>query len=322
MPVYNGAKYLSEAIESILNQTFNDFEFLIIDDRSTDNSIEIIKSYKDRRIRLVENKQNLGQAETMNRGLGLADGRYVARMDQDDISLSSRLDKQVELMEKNPQIGVCGTWIKYTGYQNSILELETENDLIKIKLLTNQNLAHPTVIIRKSVLDEYSLKYDDQYSPAEDYDLWVRASKFCGFTNIPEPLVNYRLHENQGSEITGEHQSKIANRVRKRLIESVGVHIKNNDLLIHNTVFCGEDSDSLTINEVFRYLKRLQSSNRQKNLFEPIAFDEFIRSNWKRFIYKVDLTIRVKVFKQLFLPRASFWDAGDKLSFLFRLGQS
>ena len=319
MPVYNGEKYLCEAIESILNQTFTDFEFLIIDDASTDESVQIVKNYKDNRIHLIENDQNLGQAGTMNRGLHLARGKYIARMDQDDVSLSSRLRKQIDYMEHNFQVGVCGTWIKYIGYKDNVLNLETRDHLIKIRLLTNQSLAHPTVMIRKRVLDDYNLHYDGRYSPAEDYDLWVRMSEYCSFTNLPEPLVRYRLHQNQSSEIGAKRQSDSANRVRSRLIEDMGVHIKNNDLPIHNKVFCGEDSGSVTFGEVFSYLMRLHYANRQNNIFQPVAFDEFIKSNWVRFLADVDLRFRAKVFKQLFLPRASFWDLGDRFNYFLDL---
>ena len=316
MPVYNGARYLGEAIESILNQTYTNFEFLIIDDASTDDSVEIIKSYRDSRLRFVENSENLGQAETMNRGLRLALSQYIARMDQDDISLSLRLEKQVGFMENNPQVGVCGTWMKYIGYGNSVLELATKDDLIKIKLLTTQNLAHPTVMIRNSVLNEYNLRYNGEYSPAEDYDLWVRMSDYCSFANLPEPLVKYRLHENQGSKIAEKRQSGSSNRVRRRLIESMKVHLENNDLLIHNKVFCGEDTDSLTVGEVFSYLMRLHCANRQSNIFEPVAFDEFIRSNWERFIIDLNLRIRSKIPRFMFLPRTSFWNARDRVNLL------
>jgi len=322
MPVYHGSKFLDEAIESILNQTFTDFEFLIIDDESKDNSLDIIRSYDDERVRLVENKKNLGQASSLNKGIKLACGKYIARMDQDDISIPFRLQKQVEFMENNLQVGVCGTWIKYIGYKDDVLNLETKNHLIKLRLLTNQSLAHPTVMIRRSVLDDYNLKYDGRYSPAEDYDLWVRMSDYCSFANLPEPLVRYRLHENQGSEIGMKQQSDSANQVRSRLIESMGLHLQHGDLLIHNTVFCEEDPCSLTISEVFSYLMRLHYANQQNHVFQLVAFDEFIKSNWLRFMANVDLRIRVKGLKQLLVPRASFWGIGDRLTFLFRLAHS
>ena len=111
MPVYNGERYLREAIDSILNQTFKDFEFLIINDGSTDLSVEIIESYADKRISLAHNGQNLGLITTLNRGFDLACGEYIARMDCDDISLPDRLEKQVVFMDNHPEIGICGSWV-------------------------------------------------------------------------------------------------------------------------------------------------------------------------------------------------------------------
>ena len=112
MPVYNAEKYVAEAIDSILNQTFNDFEFLIINDGSTDNSLDIIKSYDDPRITIINNETNLGLSHTLNKGIELARGEYIIRMDADDISLSIRLEKQIEFMDSNQHIGICGSWIQ------------------------------------------------------------------------------------------------------------------------------------------------------------------------------------------------------------------
>ena len=174
MPVYNGSKYLDDAIKSILNQTFQNLEFVIIDDGSTDDSLNIIKSYNDNRIRLIENKANQGQSKTLNKGINLARGTYIARVDQDDISRSDRLEKQLEFMEKNSDIDVCGSWVELMGKQSDVLNLETRSEEIKISLLTNQNLAHPAVMIRKSTLIKHNLDYDPKFIIANDYDLWVR----------------------------------------------------------------------------------------------------------------------------------------------------
>ena len=115
MTVHNGEKHLSEAIDGILNQTFKDFEFLVIDDGSTDGSADIIQSYKDVRIRFISNGKNLSVPVSLNMGLNLARGEYIARMDCDDISLPQRLEKQVQFMDANPEVGVCGTWLETFG---------------------------------------------------------------------------------------------------------------------------------------------------------------------------------------------------------------
>ena len=286
MPVYNGAKYLNESIDSILNQTFSDFEVFIIDDASTDDSVKIIKSYDDNRIRLVENKKNLGQSETLNKGLRLAKGKYIARMDQDDISMPERLKKQMEFMDECPNIGVCGSWIQHFGKYDYLTPLELDDDSIKIKLLTNQNLAHPSVMIRKSTLVKYQLNYDPTFTVAMDYDLWVRMFEYCSFANLPDPLLKYRMHNNQNSKKSGEQNYAETSRVLTNLLKKMGFQLNDSELVIHNKIFNGIGIDSVTIVKAFRYLIRLRTSNLREKIFEPIAFNEFLKLNWRRIMFK------------------------------------
>ena len=285
MPVYNGAKYLNEAIDSILNQTFSDFEFLIIDDGSTDQSIDQIMLYDDPRIQLIKNKKNLGQSETLNKGLSLARGEYIARIDQDDISIPERLKKQLDFMENNSDVDVCGSWVQLMGKYNGIIELETQSEEIKISLLTNQNLAHPAVMIRKDTLVKYDLNYNPTFTIGNDYDLWVRMFDYCSFANLPEPLLKFRMHDNQYSKIIWEQNEVETNRILTNLLKKIGIHPDDSDLIIHKKLFTGYGIDSLFTGEVFNYLRRLRSSNRHENIFEPIAFNDFIKLKWRRFMF-------------------------------------
>ena len=285
MPVYNGATYLNEAIDSILNQTFSDFEFLIIDDGSTDQSIDQIMSYGDPRIQLIVNKNNVGQSGTLNKGLSLARGEYIARMDQDDISMPERLKKQLDFMENNTDIDVCGSWVQLMGKYNGIIELETKSEKIKMNLLTNQNLAHPAVMIRKSTLLKYELNYNSTLTIANDYDLWVRMFEYCSFANLPEPLLKFRMHDNQYSKILWEQNNAETNRILTNLLKKIGIQPDDSDLNIHKTVIMGWGTDSLFIIEVFKYLRRLRSSNRHEKIFEPIAFNEFLKLKWRKIMF-------------------------------------
>ena len=285
MPVYNGAKYLNEAIDSILNQTYSDFEFLIIDDGSTDQSIDLIKTYDDPRIRLIMNKKNIGQSATLNKGLDLAKGEYIARMDQDDISIPERIKKQLKFMENNSNVDVCGSWLQLFGKYNGINELPIDSEKIKVNLLTNQNLAHPTVMIRKSTLVKYDFNYNPNYSIAQDYDLWIRMSEYCTFFNIPEPLVKYRIHENQNSKIAADRSIIESNRSLNCLMKRMGIQLNDHELNLHKKIFRGVDIESLIMGKVFRYLMRLRSSNFRNKIFEPIVFNEFLRIKWRRFMF-------------------------------------
>ena len=284
LPVYNGFKYLDEAMKSILNQTFQNFEFIIIDDGSTDDSVKIIKSYDDNRIRLVENRNNPGQSETLNKGLSLTRGKYIARMDQDDISMPERLKKQFEFMENNLDIDVCGSWLQLMGKYDGIVELETDSERIKINLLTNQNLAHPAVMIRKDTLVKYDLNYNPTFTIGNDYDLWVRMFDDCSFANLPEPLLKFRMHDNQYSKIMWEQNNAETNRILTNLLKKIGIHPDDSDLIIHKKLFTGYGIDSLFTGEVFKYLMRLRKSNLRKNIFEPVIFNEFLKKKWRRFM--------------------------------------
>jgi glycosyltransferase involved in cell wall biosynthesis len=209
MPVYNGEKYLREAIDSILNQTFTNFEFLIIDDGSTDKSLKIINSYQDHRIRLVQNFTNKGIAHSLNSGIDIARGEYIARMDCDDISLSERLEKQINYLEKNLEIGILGTpCILFTNidkndrlYPVPITDLE-----IRWTILLSNPFAHPSIVMRHSILSKNKLKYNTDINAnfVEDYELWIRFLQYTKGENLKEPLLKYRLENG----VTNSHRKE------------------------------------------------------------------------------------------------------------------
>ena len=319
MPVYNGAKYLNESIDSILNQTFSDFEFLIIDDESTDDSVKIIKSYDDPRIKLIVNKKNIGQSATLNKGLELARGKYIARMDQDDISMPERLKKQMEFMDECPNIGVCGSWIQHFGKYDYLTPLELDDDSIKIKLLTNQNLAHPAVMIRKSTLVKYQLNYDPTFTIAMDYDLWVRMFEYCSFANLPEPLLKYRTHKNQKSKISSGISYTEMMRVLALLLEKMDFRFNRYDLSMHYKIVTGTSLDSLNKYKVFKYLIRLRSQNRHKKMFDTGAFYRFIRLNWRRFMLENDQKMIYRLSLIFFFRNEDYLEQIKKYSSILKI---
>lgn len=202
MPVYNGEKYLRESIDSILNQTFQDFEFLIIDDGSSDRSLEIIKSYQDNRIRIIKNAKNLGISQSLNNGLNLAKGDYIARMDCDDISLPNRFYTQVNFLNRNSEVVVVGSYMDlidpegYKTKQQYLYPLTNEN--IIYSMLYSNPMGHPSVMFRREEVIKvggYRLKKEWNNLSTEDYDLWLRlATHSYKLANIPEVLICYRDH--------------------------------------------------------------------------------------------------------------------------------
>ena len=269
MPVYNGEKYLREAIDSILNQTFSDFELLVINDGSADGTVDIISSYDDRRIRLVHNHRNLGLINTLNRGLELASGRYIARMDADDISEPDRIRLQVVFMDSHPDIGLCGTWFQFMG-TNIIIKHPIEHDKIKIKLFADTAFAHPTVMFRKSVLKNVNPFYDPAYAHAEDYEFWIRLAQVTTTANIPQVLLHYRLHETQVSTENTAEQKAATDRIRLKQLHGLGINAGEAEQKLHLSLLA-KDNAYFFFHGI-SWLYRLHAANRVRSVYNERLF--------------------------------------------------
>jgi glycosyltransferase involved in cell wall biosynthesis len=197
MSVHNGETYLAQAMDSILSQSFSSFEFLVINDASTDDTARILGDYAKResRICLLSNQKNMGLAWSLNRGLEQANGQYIARMDADDISLPLRLEKQFSYMEEHPGVGVIGTAVEIIDAAGQVIcqrMYPSDPIVIRWRLALENPLCHPTVMIRRSVLQDAS--YNSNLHTAQDYDLWCRLGLRTSFANLPQPLLRFRKH--------------------------------------------------------------------------------------------------------------------------------
>lgn len=222
LPVYNCEKYIAAAVQSILEQTYTHFELLIIDDCSTDTTLQICKSFDDERIQIIEKEKNTGYVNSLNQGLKIAKGDYIARMDADDISLPTRFEKQVAFLEKNKEIVLCGTAFKIID-TNTIISVPEFNEDIVIGMLQECKIAHPTVMLRFSFIKKHQLSYNTEMMPAEDYDLWVSMLQNGKFHNLQECLLEYRIHEAQISQVKNQIQ-------KERALEIKVKHLQNNYL--------------------------------------------------------------------------------------------
>lgn len=288
MPVYNGEQYLGEAIESILGQTFRDFELLIINDGSTDRSVEVIESYRDPRIRLVRNDTNSGLIFTLNKGLELAGGEYVARMDCDDISLPERLAKQVEFLDNHSAIGVCGTWFRKFGMgTGKVVRWQTDPDSIRCGLLFDSTVGHPTVMMRNELLKNNDLRYDPAYKNAEDFELWVRVAQYAGLANLDEVQLRYRVHPAQITLSSAAGQRETAAKVRLAQLKLMGIDPSPEEFEIHqaiSTCICtGVDNLFARAEE---WLCRLKQMNDQKMIYPEPAFSHGLVERWLTFCKK------------------------------------
>lgn len=224
MSVYNGEKYLKEAIESILDQTFRDFEFIIVNDGSTDGTSDILAHYQqiDNRIRVYD-QENRGLVTSLNRGCQLAKGEYIARMDADDISLPERFAKQVEFLNAHSEVGVLGTQMEQIdekGKPFNAFHAPLDHEAIVWKMLFECSIAHPTVMMRKALLTEAG-GYDPSYSHIEDTELWSRLIGVTRFANHPESLFLRRWHKQSICNLYADRQFQIGMVLRRRAFERV-----------------------------------------------------------------------------------------------------
>lgn len=230
MPAYNAEKYIGKSIDSILNQTYGDFEFIIINDGSKDSTKEIILSYSDNRIVYLENEINSGIVVTLNKGLEYATGEYIARMDADDIAVAERLEKQIEFMEKNKDVGVLGTGICIFGedVHEQVRVFTTNPEQLKAELIFNSCIAHPTVMMRSNILKSNGLSYDLEYAGAEDYNLWWKIAKISQIATIPDLLVKYRIHSSQITKKKDEKYYKMMKKLMEERFSDIG--FKSSDI--------------------------------------------------------------------------------------------
>lgn len=245
IPVYNCQDYIKDSLESIINQTYHNLEIILVDDGSTDDSVKIIQSISDERIRLIQNNENMGIPYTRNVGIKEAKGKYLVIMDSDDISSLDRVEKQVDFLESNPDIDAVGSYyIKFGGrFDRKIKTQFTQPEEIKILLLFFNPIANPSAAMRMKTIIENNLEYNLNYFVAQDYGMWAQLSKVGNISIIPEYLLRYRSgHENITKKSKKEKTEK-----RIRIINSI-----HNDLLEHYH-FSLNDEELNVFNEFFSY---------------------------------------------------------------------
>lgn len=195
MAVHNGARHLGLAVESILGQSYPDLEFITVDDGSTDGTPNILRDYADPRIVAIHNERNLGLAASLNKALTLAQGEYVARMDADDVALPHRLERQVAFLETHSDVGILGSrvyLIDADGCGLGVQDMPTSDLQIRWTSLISNPFLHPTVMLRRNLLREYNLRYDEDLQTSQDFDLWLRMLPHARGANLAEPLLLYR----------------------------------------------------------------------------------------------------------------------------------
>lgn len=277
MPTYNSERYIEESINSILSQTLSDFELIVVDDNSTDHTLEVLLSYTDQRIKIVDGPCK-GISAALNIGLDIANGKYIARMDSDDISMPDRFQKQVNFLNSHPEIGLCGTfaeafspngWSALWGNSNNRIE-----HLGLFDNLVDTVVCHPTVMFRRELFQKYGLRYNESFDSAEDQELWARAMRSICFYNMPEVLLRYRVHEKNASTFRMENGRRNLEKLRIELLEwlypsgNYSVNELQQKIAIIKTVLQAEHLDNENVNNT--------------DYFDSLRFENFPK--WKKII--------------------------------------
>lgn len=240
LPVFNAGEYIGECLKSLIDQSFNDFEILIYDDNSIDETVGIIETVNDKRIKLYRKPNNTGLTKSLIAGIQEAKGKYIARMDADDISEPTRLEKQVHFLENNPDYGIVGSFLKpiENGDLKAMWSYPVEHQDIVSWMVIDSPFVHPAIMMRKEVLIKNKLNYNSCFEPCEDYQLWFQLLKCTKGYNINEPLIYYRLHANQTIERRKKEVIEKSNLVRASVVNWLtGYKMTTTEMKIHYSFF-------------------------------------------------------------------------------------
>lgn len=282
MSTYNTPEeWLSEAIESILNQTFSDFEFLIVDDCSTQSVDNVKNKYTDSRIKWIHNEKNLGLTKSLNKILKMAKGNYIARMDSDDIALPERLATQIDFMEAHPEVIVSGSYRRAFGNEekDEIWNIPVTREEQQVQLFfSNVGLTHPTAMFRKSMLDEYEITYNENYIKAQDYGIWVQCTRYAPMHMIPKVLLLYRKSEIQISTAGRKNQLEMDALIKLDQLKALGVNATNEEKLMH-IGFCRNDTN-FNPDKMERWIQKLLTANAEYGYLDKTIFVTVLKRRW------------------------------------------
>ena len=273
-------------MESILAQSFRDFEFLVIDDGSTDDSVAIVKQFEDDRIKLFCNQQRLGVSATLNKGLALAKSPYIARMDADDISTPERLQKQRELLERTPEIGACGSWVRMfaDGSRGHIIRYPLDAATIRAYILFNNPLAHPAAMMRRHLLQKYDLSYDQKCGAGQDYELWSRCLHHFPLRNIGQPLLQWRVNQQGVTQQDSAGSNQTALLIQRRELARLGLDVTEESLLRHRAIGRGDGASSLTDIESSRqWIEKVVAANLKAQYYPQHGLQRAAAMIWFRY---------------------------------------
>jgi glycosyltransferase involved in cell wall biosynthesis len=286
LPVYNVANYVEATIASILRQTFTDFELLVIDDCSTDETAAKVQSIDDPRLRFIQNDCNLGRAGTDNAALPYVRGKYLAKMDGDDICHRERLAHQVAHLEHHPEVNVVGSWMQNFGTSNYLNLYPTDPSATQVLTLFTLPIGNPSVMLRMDLFREGMMRYDETLRQTEDYDFFARYVRELRVATLPEPLIRYRVPPRIAKTNILTERATVADEVRARLLCDWGINYTARELHVHNTIAMLERPlGDVLLSEVEEWLRKIIQHNERYPLFEPTALRKGLAERWFEVCY-------------------------------------
>lgn len=290
VPVYNGEKYIGETIQSVLDQTFKDFELVVIDDCSTDSTVKVIETFADSRIKLVKNQKNSGSTQSRNNGLMQSTGEYVAILDSDDVCFPNRFEEQVKFLDEHPDFGAVGSWTKVIDSESRETGFSWKNDLppekIPAMMLFKTYITHSSAMIRRSAMPSYH--YDTNPVTAgkvEDYTLWIEIMKKWKVANLQQYLVKHRQHKKSLTATTARTISTAAvEEAYRRQLNGLGIEPTKEDLDIHR-LRSNRDGAQIPDNVTKKkaWLEKLWRANESTHIYEEPHFSEILGGRWFEF---------------------------------------
>lgn len=279
MPVYNAEAHLAEAIDSILGQTFQDFELLVAEDGSTDRSLALLQSYQDPRLRIIRDGQNRKLIYRLNQLLDQAQAPFLARMDADDVALPERLEKQVSYLEQHPETALCGTLVDFIGewqphHKQWLQQLKTFAP--SFGLLFANIIVHPTVMLRKNLVEELALRFDRQHLHCEDYGFWLAMLPNARLANLQEVLLHYRVHGGNISQVYRQTQISNVEQLLRAELSKLGLEPSVEQMQRHRQLLVKIPRRFEELQKDFRWLEQLKAANRRQQHYPAAAFDHFL----------------------------------------------
>jgi glycosyltransferase involved in cell wall biosynthesis len=298
IPVANAEKYVEDAIRSVRNQSVAPDHIIVIDDGSRDGTPGILSRFSDARMEIIRHENNRGLVASLNEGITRARTPFIARMDADDIAYPHRFDRQIEFLKRHPDVGIVGTWFRTVGRREELINYPEDHERIVLEFLRTCPIGHPTVMMRRSVLEQSGCMYREEARHSEDTDLWSRLLGHTRFANIPEVLLDYRVHDRQ---VTVEHAAQVRrvfDRSRERVLKHIGSTLGiDADVAASWTFFTRASSDEGTLDAMRNCFATLARANRLRQVYPQDYMAQVFSSLWRERVKASPTTLPLKLLR-------------------------